>query len=296
LPARLFNVAEHTAHGRTVRYDLADTRVRISYGSGKNKRRVLLRQITRRMEDGKQVHIITNDFERPAVELAYRMIHRWSQENYFKYGREHRGIDALVTQRTDPAAHGQRRVRNPDRKALNAAIKAVEAKLSQALIDYGREQLDTTGPSPASRSAYIDALSRELAELQARRDAVPATVAFEDTDAGRDAVQPHIESRRFMHALRIAADRAELGLLELIRPHFKDWQHEGRCLIRAILHSPGNIRVEQGRLHIEVAAQASPYKTRALQALCEQLTAIAAPFPGTDLTMSFAVQPSRRPS
>lgn len=296
LPSRLFKVAKYTAHGQTVRYDLADTRVRITYGTGKNKRRVELRQITRRKDNGKQVHILTDDFERPAVELAYRMIHRWSQENYFKYNGNHRGIDALVTHQMDPAADGKRRVRNPDRKALNAAIKTVESKLSRALLDYGRHQLDAADQSPESQRAYIDALSIELAELQVRRDAIPATVAFDDTQAGRDAVQPHIESRRLMHCFRIAADRAELGLLELLRPHFKEWRHEGRSLIRTILHSPGNIRVQQQRLHIEIAPQASPYKTRALQALCHHLTAIAAPFPGTDLVMSFAVQSPRSPS
>jgi hypothetical protein len=248
------------------------------------------------MDDGRQVHILTDDFERPAAELAYRMLHRWSQENYFKYDRNHRGIDALVTHQMDPAADGQRRVRNPERKGLNAAVKNAEDKLSRALSDYGRQKLDATDPSPESQRAYIDALSTELAELQVRRDAIPATVAFEATQAGHNAVQPHIESRRLMHSFRIAADRAELGLLELMRPHFKEWRHEGRSLIRTILHSPGNIRVQHRRLHIEIAPQASPYKTRALEALCEQLTAIAAPFPGTDLIMSFAVQPSRSPS
>lgn len=63
-----------------------------------------------------------------------------------------------------------------------------------------------------------------------------------------------------------------------------------------MLHSPGKICVLHRRLHIEIAPQASPYKTRALQALCEQLTAIAAPFPGTDLIMSFGVLPPRSPS
>jgi hypothetical protein len=203
-------------------------------------------------------------------------------------------LGALVI-RIPRSVDGQRRVRNPERKALNAAIKNAEDKLFRALGDYGRHQLDATEPAESHR-AYIVALSTELAELQLRRDAIAATVAFDDTEAGKGAVQPHIESRRLMHCFRIAADRAELGLLELIRPHFKEWRHEGRSLIRTILHSPGNIRVLDRRLHIEISPQASPYKTRALKAMCEQLTAIAAPFPGTDLIMSFAVQPSRSPS
>lgn len=296
LAASQFKSFGYSARGQTVSYDLADTRVRITYGTGKHKRHVELRQITRRTPKGKQVHILTDDFERPAVELAYRMLHRWTQENYFKYARSHRGIDALITHNMEPAADGKRLVRNPERKAIDASISAVEKKRAEALQDYARHQLDPGHPTPASLSDYINALTRELGELRSRRDAMPATVAFDTTEAGRNAVQPHVETRRLMHCFRMAADRAELALLEFIRPHFKEWEHEGRSLIRVILHSPGNIRVTKRSLHIAVSPQASPYKTRALESLCHQLSAIAVPFPGTDLIMSFSVLPGRSPS
>jgi transposase len=291
-----FKPFKYHAQGRTVCYDLADTRVRISFGTRKNKRYVELRQITRRTPKGKQVHILTDDFERPAAELAYRMLHRWTQENYFKYGRSHRGIDALITHEMEPAADGKRLVRNPECKAIDALISAVDNKRTQALKDYAQHQLDPSHLAPDSLPERISALTAELDQLGARRAAIPATVAFDTTEAGRDTVQPHIESRRLMHCFRIAVDRAEFALFELIRPHFKEWEHEGRSLIRVILHSPGNIRVTKRSLHIAISPQASPYKTRALEALCQQLTTIAMPFPGTDLIMSFSVLPERGPS
>ncbi|MBW2736395.1 MAG: helix-turn-helix domain-containing protein [Deltaproteobacteria bacterium] len=296
LAASLFKPFKYCAHGRIVCYDLADTRVRITYGTGKNKRYVELRQITRRTPKGKQVHILTDDFERSTVELAYRMLHRWTQENYFKYGRSHRDIDALITQKMEPAADGERLVRNPERKAIDASLSAVDKDLAKALQDYAQHQLDPSHPVDDSLPEHISALKRELELLRSRRAAIPATVAFNTTKTGRDAVQPHIETRRLMHCFRIAVDRAELALLEFIRPHFKEWEHEGRSLIRVILHSPGNIRVTKRSLHIAISPQASPYKTRALQSLCQQLTTIAMPFPGTDLIMSFSVLPGRSPS
>jgi hypothetical protein len=81
--------------------------------------------------------------------------------------------------------------------------------------------------------------------------------------------------------------------LELLRPHFKDWRHEGRSLVRAILHSAGDLRVTDSHLHVEIAPQSSPYKTRALAALCEQLTSLQVVFLGSQLKLSFGVQAVR---
>lgn len=296
LPLSKFRTVEHTIDGRSVCYELADERIRIPYEARKRAHKTLvLRQITRRTPNGRQVHIVTDDFQSPAVELAYRMIHRWSQENFFKYDQEHRDIDALVTHATEPAADADRAVPNPQRVALGASIREVRSKLEEALCELGERQL---GPDTESESlrAYIEALRAELARLQARRDATPARVPFSTTDKGCDAVQPRVETRRLMHCFRILGARADLALLELIRPHFPDWRHEGRALVRAILHSSGNIRVGDRTLHIEIAPQASPYKTRALEQLCAAVSAMGSVFPGTDLLMSFAVLPGRSPS
>ena len=297
LPAASFRTVAFEASGEVIRYELADTRVRIPYKLGKDKRVLELRQITLRRPNGKQVHIVTSDFERPAAELAYRMTHRWSQENFFKYGRAHRGIDALVTQDTEPAADGGRLVKNPQRVALDASIAKLERQLNDALQDYGRRQLPgSTEPCSESHQAYIEALTKELDAVRSRRAELPSRVPFADTEQGRDAVQPNVEVRRLMHTFRMVADRAELALLELIRPHFQDWCHEGRALVRAILHSPGNIRLIGTELHVQLASQASPYKTRALQALCDELTSMHAVYPGSDLRMVFSVLPGRTPS
>ena len=297
LAAASFRTVTFEVPGDVISYELADTRVRIPYKLGKEKHVLELRQITLRKSNGKQVHIVTPDFESPAAELAYRMTHRWTQENFFKYGRAHRGIDALVTQDTQPAADGGRLVKNPQRAALDASIAKLDRQLKDALQDYGRRQLPgSTEPCSESHQAYIEALTAELNAVRARRAELPSRVPFADTEQGRDAVQPNVEVRRLMHTFRMVADRAELALLELIRPHFLDWRHEGRSLMRAILHSPGNITITGSELHVQIASQASPYKTRALQALCDELTSMRAVYPGSDLRMCFSVLPGRMPS
>jgi hypothetical protein len=67
----------------------------------------------------KQTHVLTDDREKSAAELASRMFGRWSQENYFKYAGEHRDLDALVTQEMDQPTG--RVVPNPERAKPESA-------------------------------------------------------------------------------------------------------------------------------------------------------------------------------
>lgn len=292
LGEQLFTPCTIEVTGRKVVYDLADTRVRISYSEGKRRKHLELRQITRRKVDGKQTHVLTDDVEKPAAELAQRMFGRWSQENYFKYASEHRDLDALVTQEMDPA-DGTRLVPNPERAKPKAQLANLRAQLRAAHEQHGRQQL---GSEPASRSSdaahavHVQTIEADIVRVQTMYSALPARVPWSTTDKGRDAVQPCIEVRRLMHTFRIVAHRAESALLELLRPHFPDWRHEGRALTRAILHSSGDLRVTDTDLHVTLDPLASPYKTKALTALCDELTRLDSTFPGTKLKMIFHVK------
>ena len=292
LAEQLFTPRTIEVNGREVIYDLADTQVRISYSEGRRRKHVELRQITRRKADGKQTHVLTDDREKSAAELASRMFGRWSQENYFKYAGEHRDLDALVTQEMDPA-DGTRLVPNPERAKPKAQIANLRAQLREAHEQHSRQSL---GSEPTSRSSdavfamQVQTIEADIMQAQTQYSALPARVPRSSTGKGRDAVQPCIEVRRLMHVFRIVAHRAESALLELLRPHFPGWQHEGRALTRAILHSSGHLRVTDTELHVTLDPLASPYKTRALAALCDELTRLDSTFPGTNLKMVFHVE------
>jgi hypothetical protein len=292
LAEQLFTACTIEVSGRTVSYDLADTRVRIPYSDGKRRKRVELRQITRRKADGKQTHVLTDDEQKPAAELAHRMFGRWSQENYFKYADEHRDLNALVTHEMEPADRN-RRVPNPERAKPKARLAKLRAQLRAVHELHGRQSLGSIPPRPSPDAAHavqVERIETDIARVQAQYDSLPARVPWNITDKGRDAVQPKVEVRRLMHVFRMAAHRAETALLELLRPHFPDWRHEGRALTRAILGSSGHLRVTATHIHVTLHALASPYKTRALAALCEELTRFESTFPGTNLMMSFQVQ------
>jgi len=70
-----------------------------------------LREIRRLNPDGHQTAIITTDYGCDFRRLAVNMMARWSQENFFKYAREHYGLDRLAGYCTqdvpDPKEHRQ---------------------------------------------------------------------------------------------------------------------------------------------------------------------------------------------
>jgi hypothetical protein len=291
LAEQLFTPCAIDVTGREGVYNLADTRVRISYSEGKRRKHLELRQITRLKADGKQTHVLTDDYEKPAAELARRMFGRWSQENYFKYAGEHRDLDALITQEMDPA-DGTRLVPNPERAKPKAQLASLRARLRTAHEQQGRQRLGSESISRASEDAHsvhVQTIEADILRVQSQYNALPARVPWSTTHKGRGAVQPRVEVRRLMHVFRIAAHRAESALLELLRPHFPDWRHEGRALTRAILHSSGHLRVTDTELHVTLASLASHYKTRALTALCGELSRLDSTFPGTNLKMVFHV-------
>ena len=48
--------------------------------------------------------------------------------------------------------------------------------------------------------------------------------------------------------------------------------------------------IENGVLHVRIDALSAPRRTRALAALCEQLTATETVYPCTDLVLAYAVK------
>src|SRR6266581_3500753 len=87
------------------------------------------------------------------------------------------------------------------------------------------------------------------------------------------------------------AYQAESDLLNFLRPHYRRAEQEGRTLLHELLAATGDIHVTEDDLQISLAPLSSPHRTRAVQDLCELLDQTATVFPGTRLSLRFAVRP-----
>jgi len=299
LPETAFERYQGEMDGVDLDYQLADQGIYLQYGPKGKRKRLHLRQITRLRDNGHQTHIVTDNWDEDTLVLAWKMFHRWGQENYFKYMGQEMSLDALwsyLMEDDDP----ERKVPNPGRKKLNQKIQRLKEKQQALQAEYGdralhneeRQRRTMRGFKIANGelSAQIQQIEKEITKLECSKATLPASVPVKDVLGGEKPEQVHQETRRLLHGFRMAAYRVESTLLELLRPHYRGWRHDGRTIIQSMLHSTGDLEVDGVVLRVVLEHQSSPHLTRALQALCEDLNRLAVKFPGSDLRLQYEVR------
>jgi hypothetical protein len=279
--------------GRWVRYDLHEQPVRFLNG------KLRLRQITRLCDGGHQTQIITSRWDLPDIEVAWRMFERWRQENFFKYMREEFLLDALVDYQVEPE-DPTRSIPNPERRALDKQIRSARADLAKLEREYGAAALDNAEQRRPTMRGFKSAYGRvgerlrtartRVAKLLEQRRDVARRVEVRDLGE-RAVVKLATERKHLTDIIKMVAYQAESDLLALLRPHYPRAEQEGRTLLHELFTAAGDIAVSDRELSITLAPLSSPHRTRAAQALCDILDQTATIFPGSRLTMRFALRP-----
>jgi len=275
--------------GRRQEYWLADRRVRISYKDRSKARYFACRQITRLDPDtGHQTQVLTTRTDADPAPIAYAMFSRWRQENFFRYMRAHYALDGLDAYATVGDDLG-RLVPNPLRKQADRhlgdarqRLAAAEAEEGRAAVEGGRTKADTESMA----IAFTDARA-EIDRLHAAARAIPARAPLGDSHPAAARLDP--ERKRIHDAIRMATYNAESALVRLLAPHYCRAEDEARSLLREIFRSPADLRVVGQELHVGIKPLSAPRRTRALAGMCADLTATRTTYPGTALTLVYAV-------
>lgn len=291
VPKRCFRERAACINGIHLRYVLADQKIRLLGGT------LRLRQVTRLSENGHQTPIITSRGDLEDIEVAFRMFERWRQENFFKYMREEYALDALVdyqVQDADPA----REVPNPRWHEIDSQVREARAQAGRLAVQYGLEAFTNLESvrktmrgfkiANASQGRQILAAMQRLADLEAKRTAVPRRVPVQDVVDGQ-VVKLATERKHLTNLLKMVAYQAEGDLLRLLAPHYKRAEDEGRTLIHSALASAADLHVSDTELRVTLAPLSSAHRSRAIAALCDHLNGAAVCFPGTRLQLRFAV-------
>ncbi len=271
--------------GREHHYLLADRVVRIPYDAG--RRRFSCRQVTRLDEaTGHQTQVVTTRQDPDAALVAHAMFSRWRQENFFRYQRAHYGLDALDAYETVPD-DARRMVANPARRDADRVVREARAAIASAEAAEGRSSLSGQA-TPADLATAFDAARAELEAREAHARSVPAKVPLGAVRPG--AVRLDVERKRIMDAVRMATYNAESALARTIAPHYARADDEARSLLHEIFRAPADLEVDGDKLYVRVHPLSAPRRTKALAALCEELTATTTVYPGTKLTLVYSVK------
>ena len=283
-PQEDFRTLEVPIHGpagtSATTVDLAEQRIVLRNG-------LTVRQIRRRLANGRQVPVITTHPQMPLVQVAGAMFSRWSQENFFKYMREQFNLDSLPTHDLAPL-DPDAQVVNPVRRALEKTIRRVRSRLATARNRLA-EALQEHHQDTATRlEADAKALAAELDQLKQRRADSPSHVRAGDLPEQDKLDALPVGGRLFIDVVRMIAYRAETRMMvPVITTQGK--KPNARRLLRALLTSDANIIPQPAKriLRIQLLGLGSDACDRMLAPLVEELNATRTIYPGTDLRLVY---------
>jgi hypothetical protein len=290
-PVEAFQTITGVVDGRKLTYALAEQRVEVLKGFP-------MREIRRLCANGHQTAIVTTRWDLAIEVAAYRMFERWTQENFFRYMRQHFSLDALVTYAVEPA-DPDRTVPNPQRTALAKVLAKNQAGLKELEQRYGAQALtNAEAQRPTMRGfkianaelgQQIRTLQAEAQALKAQLTALPKRVAVKEAVDGAEIVRLAPEAKHLTDSIKMLAYRAETALARLLAGHYARTEDEGRALIREMLLSDADILPDpaQQRLVVRLHSLANPRSNAALATLCESLNALAVVYPGTNLRLVY---------
>ena len=150
--------------------------------------KVWVREIRKLTSTGKQMSIVATNYLYDLRKIAVLMFSRWSQENFFRYMRQHFGLDSLIDYRLEDVCQTTRVV-NPQYRDLSGKIRSKNSILARKQAEYGVLSLDGA-IDKANVDAYvkkkmrlkeeIDELNIKLAQLKLARKAIPTHIAFKE--------------------------------------------------------------------------------------------------------------------
>jgi hypothetical protein len=234
------------------------------------------------------------------------MFGRWSQENFLKYIRQHYALDRLVSYQVEPMDETTPVV-NPAWRKLDREVRSLTAKLRPRLARFGAMNLGEPIEPDAVENFLKKkaALQKEIQEMQ---------TLLQKRQTERAGVEHHLplgkvpEAERFdrlscgskdlVDTIKLVAYRAETAMAHVMREALPQWRKdEERRLLQSLYANEADIVPDEnaGTLTVRLHYPANPMLARAIQKLCEELTATETVFPTTKLRLIYELAGVRPP-
>ncbi len=256
-----------------------------------------VRELRELSQTGHQTAILSTDYCNVLERSAAAMFGRWNQENFFKYMREHYGLDRLVEYGISPLPETTRLV-NPDWRTLDSQVRRTTAELSRARALFGAHNLGVLESEPEIAARHevkkgaalsdLNAKQSQLEELKAKRKAIPKHVELKDLPPEQRVAQLRGGRKHFIDTIKLIAYRAETALVQLARETLRR-HDDARSFVRGLFATSVNLRPDPVRseLIVEIHGQANPIHDATLEAMCLELNATEVQYPGTDLRLVY---------
>jgi hypothetical protein len=255
-----------------------------------------VREVRKLAEGGRQISIVSTHSGSQGRRLPAWLFARWSQENFFRYMRQHFGLDALVEYGTEAMPDTAFTV-NPAWRAINTKVRQRQAEWRRLQAVLGAATLE----QEISESAVVgyqlqqgqlhdqsEHLTRELKALKEQRKAVPHHVLVKDLPAEHAFTRLRGERKHFLDTIKMIAYRAETSMVSIVREKLARTD-DGRALLRQIFATPADLipDLSQQTLTVRLHHLTQRAHDDVIRHLCEELNATETLFPGTTLKLIY---------
>jgi len=276
--------------GETVTMQLAERGSQLSNN-------LWLREIRKLTESGHQTSILTTNFQAPMLTLAVSLFARWSQENFFRYMREHYGLDHLIEYGTEPIPDAISVV-NPAWRKLDGQIRSQAGRRHRLAAQFGALTLseDPTEPQvqgfqrrKGNLQEEIQVLDLEIAKLKQLRKQTEHHIPVKSLPEADRFTRLRTECKHFIDTVKMIAYRAETSMAALLREHMARGSDDARALLRQIFETEADLTPDlaANTLTVRLHHLTQAAHDQAIEQLLGDLNATQTAFPGTQLTLVF---------
>ena len=258
--------------------------------------KIWVREIRKLCDSGHQTSVVSTNYRAEAVDVAAAMFARWSQENFFKYMREHYNLDGLITYSTEKIPDTTA-VANPAYRRLAGEIRKKVSTLNRrrarfaALTLAGNiepKRVEAYQQEKANLHEEIEQLSQQLKVLKASRKQTKKHITVGELPPAERFDRLNIQSKYLIDSIKMIAYRAESAMANICSQTMSH-PDEARRLLRAIYGTEADLLVDNNAqtLTVQLHHLANNMSSLALQQLCREFTATEIVFPGTELRVIY---------
>jgi len=261
--------------------------------------KLIVREVRKLSEQGHQTSILSTNYKADLTELAASMFARWSQENFYKYMRQHYNLDRLAEYGTESIPDSIRTV-NPAWRKLDGQIRGKSGQLQRLLALFGQLSLDSALSESAvtlyeqrkgQQKESIDSLSKELEALKLQRKNTARHLLVSQLPEADRFSRLLPERKHFIDTIKMISYRAETAMASLLEPKLARSGDDARALLRQIYNTEVDLLpdLQAKTLTVRLHHLTQAAHDTALRHLCDQLNATETVFPETDLRLIYRV-------
>lgn len=275
---------------------------------GTGKQAMWMREVRKLTDSGHQTSIITTAYELELKAVSGRMFSRWCQENFFRYMKQHYGLDMLQEYGVTPLSDTET-VINPDRRQQEGQRSSMQSKLNYRLARFAAMELHPetkTGETDELRYKKwerkrgelleeIEHYENELKIIKEKLSHTPKHITWKELRDEDKFERLLPGKKRLIDTVNMIAYRAETAMAALLTSSTIDFPM-ARQLLQTLFVTEADILPDKAKkqLRIRVHSTSRPASNKAIEKLFEQLNQTELNYPGTDMRLIYELTSSSK--